>query len=64
LEEERAELEKKVAQLGVAEETRAKLEQTVKDLRREVKALGNRVDLLEMERDGLRAQAESQVSVR
>uniref|UniRef100_A0A1I8B5B8 FAM184 domain-containing protein n=1 Tax=Meloidogyne hapla TaxID=6305 RepID=A0A1I8B5B8_MELHA len=61
LEEQREQLEQRNVQLNNAEELRARLEQTIGELRKEVIALSNRVDLLEIERDGLRAQAESQM---
>nr|CAD2183042.1 unnamed protein product [Meloidogyne enterolobii] len=63
LEEQREHLEQRNALLKNAEELRAKLEQTIGELRKEVIALSNRVDLLEIERDGLRAQAESQTEL-
>uniref|UniRef100_A0A915M2X9 Protein FAM184A/B N-terminal domain-containing protein n=1 Tax=Meloidogyne javanica TaxID=6303 RepID=A0A915M2X9_MELJA len=63
LEEQREHLEQRNALLKNAEELRAKLEQTIGELRKEVIALSNRVDLLEIERDGLKAQAESQTEL-
>lgn len=61
MEEQRKELEGKMEQLRGAEEARDRLEGTLRELRMEVKGLRNRVDLLEVERDGLRAQGENQV---
>lgn len=57
------ELEQKVAQLTEAEADRARLEQTVRELRMEVQALRNRVELMEVERDGLQAQTQSQTKL-
>lgn len=57
---QKIELDKKIGQLKAAELTRDRLEVTIRELRSEVKALKNRVELLEMERDNFQSQSESQ----
>uniref|UniRef100_A0A914HE56 Protein FAM184A/B N-terminal domain-containing protein n=1 Tax=Globodera rostochiensis TaxID=31243 RepID=A0A914HE56_GLORO len=50
-------------QLRGAEEAREQLEETVRELRKELTMLRSRADMLEVERDELRAQGESQAQL-
>lgn len=58
-----AELERKASLLNAAETTRDKLEATIRDLTIELKALKNKVSYLEMERENLQCQSESQTQL-
>ncbi|CAD5216410.1 unnamed protein product [Bursaphelenchus okinawaensis] len=60
LSERETELNKKAELLESAEFTKTRLESTVRKLQVEVKALKNKVDFLEIERDNLKCQSESQ----
>uniref|UniRef100_A0A915D4U9 Protein FAM184A/B N-terminal domain-containing protein n=1 Tax=Ditylenchus dipsaci TaxID=166011 RepID=A0A915D4U9_9BILA len=61
--DQKAEFDKKLKLLNVAETARQKLESTIRELQIEVKALRNKVDFLEMERDNLQSQSESQTQL-
>lgn len=55
-----ADLQRKSTLLNAAESTRDQLESTICDLSVEVKALKNKIIYLEMERENLQSQNESQ----
>jgi chromosome segregation ATPase len=60
LSQKETELNKKAELLDAAEESRSHLESTIRKLQVEVKGLKNKVDFLEIERDNLQCQSESQ----
>lgn len=63
LSQKEIELNKKAELLDAAEDSRAHLESTIRKLQVEVKALRNKVDFLEIERDNLHCQNESQANL-
>lgn len=60
LSQKETELNKKAELLDAAEDSRTHLESTIRKLQAEVKGLKNKVDFLEIERDNLQCQSESQ----
>lgn len=63
LSQKETELNKKAELLDAAEESRSHLETTIRKLQMEVKGLKNKVDFLEIERDNLQCQSESQANL-
>ncbi|KAI6176744.1 hypothetical protein M3Y97_00832100 [Aphelenchoides bicaudatus] len=63
LSQKETELNKKAELLDAAEDSRSHLESTIRKLQVEVKALKNKVDFLEIERDNLQCQNESQANL-
>lgn len=61
--QQQLELKRKASLLNAADATRNKLEMTIRELYVEVKALKNTVAYLEMERDNLQSQSESQTQL-